>query len=212
MPADTWVYFLVLLAASGVGVARYKALEKPFKILAWLVWLTLCHEVAVRGLSASGMESSVLYVIYTPVSFGLYVWIYYLLLNGPGMRRLMTGLFLLVVVNGIGLPLLLGGFRAFPAMPIALDSLVVIICSILYFRQVLAMVSPEPLRNHKAFIFNAAVFIYWSAFFARHGLYNEIARSPDGMLLAETIHAYVSCIYYSVLAVVLYKKSPGADT
>ncbi len=212
MPADTWVYFIVLLVASGVGVARYKALEKPFKVLAWLVWLTLCHEVAGRWLSGSGREASELYVFYTTVSVGLFVWIYYLLVTCPGLLRLMTGLFLLVVVNGIGLPLLLGGFRSFPAMPIALDSLVVIVCSILYFRQVLGVVSPEPLRNHKAFIFNAAVFIYWSVFFARHGLYNEIARSPDGMPLIEMIHAYVSCIYYSVLAVVLFKKNPGTDT
>ncbi|MDZ4823402.1 MAG: hypothetical protein SH856_08080 [Flavobacteriales bacterium] len=215
MFADVLIYLLALTASTGGGWYLWRRVSMASQILIVLLSLTLLSEFLTHISGMPAAPRMVMYIIYTPLSFSMYVWIYHLLLRGNFNQRLTTFFFLVVLIAGIGAPLFVTSFVQFPSLGISICSLVVVVCSLLLFAQMLQSPEDVALTQQPVFWLNTALLIYWTVFFFRHALYDVmVTDSPEQTTLLDDIHLWLSVFYYATLGYSIKldagRRSPAA--
>ncbi len=204
MDTDVSVYLIFLSISGLISLALFRYLTIEWKLLSVIIWLTISVELISHLPSRQHEVYSIAYNLYTPITFGLYIWIYHSLFQSRSLKLVTSLMFLLAVAAGLFAPILTNSFQKFPSLSIAFCSLLVCSCSLLYYFQMLQSRVKESLSSLPTFWFNTAVLLYWGVFFYRHGLYQTIvSESPGSTIWLDDLHLWLSLIYYAVLAYVV---------
>jgi hypothetical protein len=197
---DIKIYLAVLICASALGIWLFRGLTVAWKLLVAILFCTAVVELIGHLVKWEVDLINLIYLIYTPVSFGLYILVFRFLFTELINQRIAVLAFICMLLAGIGLPLM-NRIHDFPSLSIAACSLILIVTSLIMFRELLRTPEQLAISRNPRFLLSAAVLIYWGLFFFRHGLYNTLVREQNGYTIwLDDLHLWISVVYYITLA------------
>lgn len=211
---DLIIYLSVLLITSVFGIGLYSGIRRPWRLVVVILVLTTIVEVAGHIHTIDYETLNLLYQIYTPLSFGLYILVFRYL-HVERVNILFSNISLLLVcIVGVGLPFI-NKLTDFPSLSIAICSLILIINSLVMFRDLMKTPEVISISRNPRFVLSTSILVYWGLFFFRHGLYNSLISEHNGYTIwLDDLHLWLSVLYYITLAVCIrmsYNKSKTED-
>lgn len=160
--------------------------------------VTLFEELILH-FSDFGLQFSMhIYQIYSLLSLLIY-YLTYRYLWVKSSHRVIASVLLLISIGFFVLKSITGSFGDdFPSQLITINSTILVIFSILHFKNMLDEKEGMSLKLRPDFWLNVAIFMYWSVFLLHFGLYNTILNLNLENELITTINVYFSIVYYTV--------------
>jgi hypothetical protein len=202
--SDLKLYLAVLIIATALGIWLFPKLHTSWRITVGILFCTCAVEIVGHISGMSYEVVNLLYQIYTPLSFGLYILIFRFLHVDRDKKKFADISLAIVSIVGIGLPFL-NTLSDFPSLSIAICSLVLIVNSLVMFRELIKAPELISISRNPRFILSTAILVYWGLFFFRHGLYNSLINEHNGYTIwLDDIHLWLSVVYYATLAVCIW--------
>lgn len=203
MSTAFYFYLLVLIAGAIVTLLCFGKLNSTFRLIGITIVITLISEGISREFG-SVEERNLRYTLYAPLYFGLTVLAY----RYYFVKRAYINIAYICLATVLGNSLLAVakfGFYQFSGMVIAIDSLAIIICSLLGFLQLLQQTKDSPLSAEPSFWLHTSMIFYWSFSFLRNGLLvNYSTTFSKANQWFEYFHTFISILYYLALAVAIF--------
>lgn len=201
------LYFLALIGGVVLSFLRWRKLRHGFRFLALALIFTLVSESYLKLLYHFKWDLPRSYALFTPLFFGALIAVYLRILP-KFWPRLLAGIGLAAVLLKGGLEL--GKFEMdfFPLTSVSFDILVLVFIVLLGFRHMLQYPNEESLLRNPFFLMSAAHVVYWSFSYVRIGsmpAYLELVSANNRWF--ESLHTWLSVVYYALLAYVLYLAS-----
>ncbi len=165
MSADIYdlFYYFSLLISVGVGCFLYRKTDRPFKYLTLLLIVTLGSEMIAKYV-AYGMDisNSVVYHIFTPIEYTIYVLIFINFIQKKNINRLLwisaAGLILYQIIN----TLLLQPIPEPTTNTMITESTLLVVLSLILFLKIRVTPSQQNILKRGDFWFASAVLCYYA--------------------------------------------------
>jgi hypothetical protein len=198
-------YYSCLLLSAAIGMYCIKKVDTSFKWLAILILLTLVSESIAKYLSFGlGKPNNIVYHIFTPIEYTLYVIIFSQFLNNKKREILLwlsaIGIFLLEIVNSnFFQPLHMACTNV-----IMVEGVLLVFLSLVLFLKIRETPSLGNLLREGVFWFNSAVLCYYAFSTMHWGFHNmEVYNLEDPPLILYDIHKFLSGILYLIFSMAL---------
>lgn len=212
MSTRFFIYLIVLTIVAITGMVKYKKLTTPFRLLVALILITIISEVSSRFFAYRIRNSSPPYHFYAPIQLLLYAAIYFRLLKNARTKTfILYGTPVLVIFSMLN-SIFLQDLYTFPSNSIITISFMLIVLSLLYFREMLQYPLQISLVRQSTFWFNCAVLVFFCTTFFIYCFYNYFLIYHIKTKLISTINYIMTIAYYSVLtfAMLTDNKSNGS--
>lgn len=193
-------YFAILIITTFCGLVFFKALQKPFALIATLIWLTLLNEIAAHILMYGKHANAVVYNSFIPVEFFIYTLVFKSFLRNKRWSIVVFCCFALLVLQEAASAFYMHDFYRDQFVETAtLENVLLVFFSLGLFLQIRNSDFSKSLKLEGVFWFNSAVLLYYG--------YNVIFWSFFGPSLSDAMYSvnYVlSGLLYLVYAFCIY--------
>ena len=195
-------YFILLLTVSIIGVARYKKLTTPFKILSILIVVTLFLEALSQFCAAKYKNNLPVSHIIVLTEFVFYSLAYYSIFKNKAMRvSIIAILSIFIVLFFVNAIFIQPYHRAFPSNMNTFAEIIYTIFSLMLFKQMLLYPLPVNIIKQSVFWFNTSILFYATTMFFNFGLINYyIKHHLNDIVIFECI-AGINVIFYLLIGV-----------
>lgn len=191
-------YFSCLLLSTVIGLRYIKKVDTGFKWLVILILLTLVNEIVAR-ICLYGLidTNNIIYNIFTPIEYTIYVIIFTQFLNSKKYQKLLwlsaLGLFLMEILNTFFFQPL----NQLGTYVIMVESVLLVFLSLVLFLKIRESPSQGNLLREGVFWFNSAVLCYYAFSTFHWGFHNmEVYNMEDPPLILYDIFKIMSGILY----------------
>lgn len=196
-------YWLILAAASTIGIVRYKKLTIAFKVLAWSVPAVLLFNI-VSKIFAVIYHSNVPVLHFEIITeFTFYALTYYYMFKEKRLRAIVRIVIIIIfvfsVLNAIWLQPLL---KTFPTNVYLLTQGALTILSLMMFRQMLNYPLKVNIVKQGAFWYNTAILFYATTMFFNLGLSNYYSKHGGDIYIYFFWYG-VLCIFHIIIGIAL---------
>lgn len=207
-----YVYLALLFLVAIAGFARYKKLNKQFRILAILILCTLISESIKKVYGKIYQNSMPVAHVWAIIEYAFYAFIFYLFLNSDRIKKVViisiAGMLVLEIINLV----FFEKITQFPSLILEVSHIIYVIYSLLLFRQMLLFPAERSLFKQSLFWFNIDVLFYATTMFLNFALLSYfIENKLDGMPLAY-FSIVVNFIFYIVIGISLLIDNKKANT
>ena len=175
----------------------------PFKVLTIFAGITIVSECISRWLSFTYGNSSPVYHVYIIPLYLFYAWIYLELLSSPVIRRAIAVSVPVFVLLSIFNTLYFQPIRQFPSNMLLIACALIIILSLMMYRQMWNFPIEMNLFRQPVFWLNTGILFFFTTTFLFWSFFNYFIRQKLNLgLLSDMI--YVSnIVYYMLLGISL---------
>lgn len=209
------IYLGLLILVCIVGVLRLHRLGSAFKMLLLMIAVTLISEIIGRWLSYRLRSSIPVYHFYVLISFWMYSFVYQKLLHR--LRQRYTVLFISILFSLFSVlnTLVFQKIMEFPSNSILASSMLLVVYSVMLFRQMLDELPGRQVVREGYFWMNTAVLFFFSIQTFDWGLYNYLLKRGIDLTPIVNFGFVASLIFYSLLGFSLVldgrRNPPGRE-
>ncbi|GAB3027697.1 hypothetical protein GCM10027051_35800 [Niabella terrae] len=192
------VYLLLLLAITVFGCIHYKKLSTSFRLIVLFIGYTFLSELGTRFLKNGGP----FYHFFIPVQYLVLTGFYSFYLEK--FRTLLNWsapVFVLLCIINLRY---YQSVYAIPSNPTLVAGLIITICALLLFQQMLKSLSGLPIYRQELFWFNTGVLIQFSITFFCWSFYNYFRRTGIDVGVLMNMVYYIGLLYNCFIGVALY--------
>lgn len=166
-------YYTLLIASTVAMTCFIRTSQRPFRLLAVLVILTLLSEFTARYVSY-GLHTSnnIVYHFFTPVEFTFYVLIYRDFFHSKKWDRILWTCLTVFILAEIFNTIFFQPLKVTNTNTFILESVLLIIFSLCLFIKIRESVDYENLLHEGVFWFNCAVLLYYAMSFLVWGFHS----------------------------------------
>jgi hypothetical protein len=173
-------YELLVLATVIIGILRYNRLTTPFKILAFSMIANLAIDILSDIFNAKYKSNAPVIHVEAVTEFVFYALVYYYLSTSKRTKKVIVVSIIAIsafsVINAIFLQPLHTVFPTYVSLP---TLALLVIFSLLLFKQMLLSPLTTPLLKQGIFWFNTGIIFYATTMFLNVGLSNVYIRNPS---------------------------------
>jgi hypothetical protein len=180
MAIITHTYEILVLIVVIIGITRYSMLNHPFKILALSTIANLAVDILSDIFNAKYKTNAPVLHVEAITDFVFYGLIYYYLFNNQRTKKVIIISIIVISVFSVINALFLQPFnKVFPTYVNLPTLALLVIFSLLLFKQMLLSPLTTPLLKQGVFWFNTAIIFYGTTIFLNIGLSNVYIRNPS---------------------------------
>ena len=197
--------FLITVIPMVIGGWKYRALNQESKAIFWLAVVTFLLDAPASYLFYHAKPNLFIGHIFTPLEFLFIVYIYRRPLKSLIPEKWNTGLMVVIALLAIGNTLFLQGIKENNTNIRTLESVLLILFSLLYFFQLARNLSVIHLEREPFFWFNTGVLLYFSgnAFIFLYSNY-ILKYSQDLGIKVYLIHNFFFVLFYLFCSIALW--------
>lgn len=181
MTIEEIVNYLLLLVVLCIGVVRFKKLTTPFKILAFSVAATFLLDSLSKIFGILYKTNAPILHLECLALFIFYSSIYYHLFQSAAAKKIIFYIALAVIVFAIVNALFLQPFyKVFPSYLYLLTNTLMVILSLLLFKQMLLYPLKINITSQSVFWYNTSILFFSSTMFLNLGFINYYAKLKLG--------------------------------
>jgi hypothetical protein len=199
METEFYIYLGLLVMACLVGFFRFHRLGNAFRMLVMLISFTIISEIVGRWLSYRIHSSIPSYHFYVLVSFWMYSYIYQKLLHNLRQRYFVLFISILFSLFSILNTIAFQKIMEFPSNAILVSSMLLVVYSVMLFRQMLDESPGRQVIREGYFWMNTAVLFFFSIQTFDWGLYNYLLKRGIDLTPIVNFGFIASLIFYSLL-------------
>ena len=197
------LYLLLLVVVFVIGALQYKKRSAPFQALTLLVGVTVVSESLGRCLTYRNGNSMPVYHIYIILLYLFYAWIYRELSTSPAIKKAILISAPVFVVLSIVNSLYYQSVKQFPSNMLLIACVLIIVLSLLIYRQMLSFPIEESLFRQPVFWLNTGTLFFFTTTFLFWSFFNYFIRQKLNLTLLTDMIYLSNIIYYVVLGVSL---------
>jgi len=195
-------YYILLLTICVIGVARYKKLTTPFKLLTVLIGLTLVLEITSEVCAVLYKNNIFVSYVTCLVEYTFYSLVYYnLFINKSIKKSILITLVFFALFYFINFFWLQPYYKEFPSNVVIVSEITYTIFSLLLFKQMLLYPLPMNITRQSVFWYNTAMLFFSTTSFLNLGLINYYVKHhlKDSVLLGFNFG--INVIFYVLIGV-----------
>jgi predicted Abi (CAAX) family protease len=202
------LYDILLLLVAVAGITRYKALNTPFKILAIGAAVSLILNISENIFILKYKSNAPLFHIEAVSGYAFYAFIYYYLFTNKKLKQAIIISVIIVTLFAVFNALFWQPFyKVFPTH-VNLPTLgLLVLFSLLLFRQMLLFPLKTPLLKQGVFWYNTAIIFYSTTMFLNIGLSNVYIRNASLDYLVFYLWYFIVYIFAILIGVTLLTDS-----
>lgn len=204
-------YFVVLILSSLIGLWRFRALSLPIQLVAINVVAALINETLIHFVFKDFRVLFNTYFVYAIINFGLYHAFYAAAACQKRIR---------MISLAVGLTFWIAGILydapnmndSFPAGSIVLNTIGILINSLIFIKDRLHRPDEKSLRDDSEFMLVLFFLFFWTTFISKHALQNAAFKYNEPMEWAEQSFTVFALLFYGLIGVVFFrhgKQQPG---
>ncbi|MDO3643761.1 hypothetical protein [Mucilaginibacter sp. L3T2-6] len=197
------IYLVVLLFVIISGLARYRQLNKAFRLLTITILCTLISEGTKKIYGKISHNSMPQAHVWAVIEFALFSLTYYYLINSAAIKRsiiyVIGGMVLLEIANIIFFEKL----TQFPSLILEASHIVYVIYALLLFRQMLLSPAEQSLFKQSLFWFNLNMLFYATTMFLNFALLSYFIENKLDAVPLVYFSVFVNFIFYIVIGISL---------
>lgn len=183
-------YYSFLIIAAVISLLYFKKVDKTFRSVCLLTILTLISELIAKYFSFHRKPNGIVYIIFTPVEYFIYVVIYKTFFDEKKWAKILfISVACLVFAEVVNIIFFQPANEA-PTNIMNIESVLLVILSLKLFINIREKPVYENVLNEGVFWFNSAVLIYYSfdiLFWGFHNIVFRLSNPPtiiyNGLLL-----------------------------
>jgi hypothetical protein len=198
-------YYLLLLLIFVLGMVRYKKLAVPYKILSFYVGVTLLLEILSRIYGYMYRNNMPVEHISSYSEFIFNAVIFYQLLKNRTLKKtamaVIAAVTLFFIINSLWLQPYL---HSFPSNAIIISEMVLVVFSLLVFKQMLQYPLQVNITGQSIFWYNTAILFYSTTVFLTFGLVNYVVKHHLSYDLIYLCQLILNMIFYILLGIAIF--------
>ena len=213
MPFEYYLNVIVPFIAMAVGISGYKSFGKGFKILFYFVCFAACTElVMLFVVSVKHINTMPAAHVYVPIEFIMLILFYANYVEKYIKKKYIYSIIFAFVVFSVLNALYLQKVAEYPNIVRALESIILVLFSILYFHKVLVEAKITKLSKEPMIWVNTIILVYFSSNFFFHILLPILVLySVDFAFHTVYFFWTTNIMFYLVLTVGFYKQKKLAE-
>jgi len=183
-------YYSFLIIAAVIGLLYFKKVDKTFRWVCLLIILTLISELIAKYFSLHRKPNGIVYIIFTPVEYFVYVMIYTSFFDDKKWSKILFTSVACLVFAGIINTIFFQPAIETPTNTMNIESVLLVVLSLKLFINIREKPVYENVLSEGVFWFNSAVLIYYSfdiLFWGFHNIAFRLRNPPaiiyNGLLL-----------------------------
>jgi hypothetical protein len=190
-PYRFWIYIIFVSVSLVGGAVRYKKLSPPFRILVYVLALTLISEFSAHYAAIWFHNNIIVYHIFTPIQFSLFCLLYNQLLESKSNKQYTIWAMVVFIVFSLINSFLIQTTKTFPTYSLLLESILIVSFAYLVFYELLKNPRFEYLLRSSVFWFNSAVIIFFTTSFIFWGLFNYLIKYNRPLLITLSLFLWL---------------------
>jgi drug/metabolite transporter superfamily protein YnfA len=179
--------------------------NKPLKIFSWFIWVSAIFDTAFVITTKSRIHNLPLVHLYLAVNLIFIGLVYFNTLSSKYNKIIIYfagAILLFVIVNA----LFIEGINNFPSRSFAACGILFIICSLLYFYQMINNQEAIYIEKQAMFWINSGIFIYFSGNIFLFMLQNIMTTNTNYALYYNVIHTIINVVANVLYSIGLFCK------
>lgn len=199
---------IAVLIAALIGSVLYKNIKAKLGIIFLYVCLSAGTQLLINISNLNGIKNNLPGLhLYMLVEFSLLTLFYIRLFDDYVNRNWIYLISAVFLVYSIINTIFIQGIWNYPNIPRAIEALILILFSLIYFYKVLIESKIEKLMNDSIIWINLAVLIYFSGNFVYHILFNMILEySRETAKTIGNLFTILNIIYYILITIGFWKE------
>jgi hypothetical protein len=197
------IYRIVLLVVALLGIFNIRKCNLLFKVLTFYLLYTLISEIVSLIFSYAWHNNSLVQKIYLCAEIIFMGGIYYLLFRYSRQRKLVIIFSILLFVFCLVF-FIVNGEALLPAYPLTLESIVLIVFSVMYFFQLLKYPYEHDLLSMGEFWLNSSVLVYSTGSFVFWASFYYLYRHHIVLHGLEVIMTALDILHYALLGLAIF--------
>ena len=201
---STFVYLLIILVFSIIGILKFKYCDITFKLLTALLFYTFISEVISTFLEYTSGNNSIPQKIYTLFHIAIFTSIYYTIFDQPLIKKIV--LFVGVIFFLYALYYIIKFNKSeLPSYLIMLDAIILVFFSILYYFELVLNPNVENILSSGNFWLNTSVILYFTGVFIFFASFNYLLLHNKNILiqLGNIKNFFLDPLHYFLLGLSL---------
>lgn len=202
-----YVWYIIFIPLI-IGSIYYRKLNISHKFIYWFVVVGILTEITSKSLRALQIMKNNMPLghVYIVISFFFIAFFYWHELKGFISRKIITGIMIFYALFSVFNILFFQSYLAYPSIPGAVSALFLVSFSILLYANIMKEGKIQILSQSSIIWINSAILIYYSGNFFFYILFNILlSHSRDFLIKTLNFFALITLIFYSLLAVGIYK-------
>lgn len=199
------IYYVLLLLIFALGMARFQKLAIPYKILSFYIGVALLLEILSRICALKYQNNMPVEHISSYAEFIFNALIFYQLIKNTQIKKIVkicTAIItLFFIVNSLWLQPYL---HIFPSNAIIVGEIVLVIFSLLVFKQMLQYPLQVNITNQSIFWYNTAILFYSTTVFLNFGLINYVIKHHLDNATFYNCRLILNMIFYILLGIAIF--------
>ena len=202
------IYLFLLLLITVLGIARYKKLAIPFKLLTAIIGITFILESITWVLAIYYHDTRPLAHVMSLAELNFYFSIFYFLFNQKIVKRIIIGLIVFFnifsVINSFFFQPYHNNFPSNVLLPV---QICYALLSLVMFRQMLSNALDINITKQSIFWFNSAMLFLSTSLFFYLGLNNYFVIHHLNFHILGTFNYGINLIFYTMAGYSIYLNS-----
>lgn len=196
-----YIYLVLLLLISIIGISRYKKLTRGFQILVILIISTLISETIKKIVGKIYHNSMPVAHLWAVIEYCFFSYIYYHLLQGTLIKKaIIASMFLMVILEIVNVAVF-ESLLQFPSVIMNVSQIVYVIYSLFLFSQMLLNPAEISLFKQSLFWFNLNVLFYGTTMFLNYALTSYFIQNKLDSAILIGFSVAVNYIFYIVIGI-----------
>lgn len=199
------IYYVLLLLIFVLGIARFKKLAIPYRILSFYVGTALLLEILSYICAKKYQNNMPVEHISSYAEFIFNALIFYQLLKSTRIKEIVkvstAVITLFFIVNSLWLQSYL---NTFPSNAIIVSEIVLVIFSLLVFKQMLQYPLQLNITSQSIFWYNTAILFYSTTVFLNFGLINYVVKHHLDNATFYNCRFILNMIFYILLGIAIF--------
>jgi hypothetical protein len=198
---------VIVLLPIIISLIKFKALGPHLKALSFFLYITAILEVLSLYCASRGINNFFLFHIHTVFEYGCLALVYYYLFNSKIIKRVLLGSIVLVAVFAIADPIFIENIASMNTIPRFINSILLIVLSMLFFYKIFIDMKIFPLGSHPMFWINTGILIYFSGTLFLFIFSNSLMEQSDQTYWESwIIHSILNILLNLFFAIGLWHK------
>ena len=194
------LYLCILVLIILYGFSNFKYLDKPYRILVWLIVTTILNEIISKYLAYTIKTNMPAYHIYAHIQYLFLSAIYFSLFSKKSFGRYFAiSSFIYTLFFSIINSLYIQSINIVPSNVFLSNSLFITVYTLLIYKQIIQNVIAIPLYKQGKFWLNTATLFYFSTTLLFWAFFNSLQRNnsiPETILYIYNIVTIITyCLY-----------------
>lgn len=199
------IYYVLLLLIFVLGIVRFKKLAIPYKILCFYVGATLLLEILSYICARKYQNNMPVEHISAYSEFIFNALIFYHLIKSTQIKKIVkisTAIItLFFFINSLWLQTYL---HTFPSNAIIVSEIVLVVFSLLVFKQMLQYPLQVTITSQSIFWYNTAILFYSTTVFLNFGLINYVVKHHLDNATFYNCRFILNMIFYILLGIAIF--------